>query len=278
MEAMGRREDQACRDLQDLQASLDQEDSQASTVTSDLLDQRVCQGSLVLLVPRETLGAREAMVSRGPGGCLVLPAMLEREVLGESGAKLGLRDPLVSQERREDVECQDLMGLWDPRDSLETRVCREFKDPRESLETWVDQEPLGCKAFEDHPAGGVQEVPQDPWASLGTMVKMERQGNQVFRVCLAGLDQWGHLETRELLETREQRVPQEFRDLREVGEMLARMETMADQDPPDQTDLQEIEELQAVLDREDSRECLVLQERMVQTDRTEHQVCRESWE
>lgn len=197
MEAMERREDQACRDLQDLQASPDPEDSQASTVTLDLLDPRVCQASLVLPVPRETLGAREPMVSRGQGGCPVLPAMLEREVQGESGVKLGLRDPLVSQERREDEECQDLTGLWGPRDSLETRVFREFKDPRESPETWVDQEHLGCKAFEDLPAGGGQEVLQDPWASLGTMVKMERQGNQVFRVCPAGLDQWGHQETRE---------------------------------------------------------------------------------
>ena len=197
MEAMERREDPACQDLQDHQASLDLEDSQASTVTSDLLDPRACQGSLVLLVPRETRGEREATVSRGQGGCPVLPAMLEREVLGESGAKLGLKDPLVSQEHQEDEECQDLMGLWGPKDSLETRVSREFKDPRESPETWVDQEHLGCKAFEDLPAGGGQEVLQDPWASLGTMVKMERQGNQVFRVCPAGLDQWGHLETRE---------------------------------------------------------------------------------
>lgn len=60
--------------------------------------------------------------------------------------------------------------------------------------------------------------------------------------------------------------------------MLARMVTTEGQDPPDQMDLQEIEELQAVLDHEVSRECLVLQERMVQTDRTELQVCRESWE
>jgi len=60
--------------------------------------------------------------------------------------------------------------------------------------------------------------------------------------------------------------------------MLARMETTEGQDPPDQMDLQEIEELQAVLDHEDSRGCLGLQERMVRTDRTEHQACRESWE
>ena len=60
--------------------------------------------------------------------------------------------------------------------------------------------------------------------------------------------------------------------------MLARMVTMDGQDPPDQMDLQEIEERQAVLDHEVSRECLVLQERMVQMDRTERQVCRESWE
>lgn len=60
--------------------------------------------------------------------------------------------------------------------------------------------------------------------------------------------------------------------------MLARMETTEGQDPPDQMDLQEIEEHLAVLDHEDSRECLVLQERMVQTDRTERQACRESWE
>jgi len=53
---------------------------------------------------------------------------------------------------------------------------------------------------------------------------------------------------------------------------------MDGQDPPDQMDLQEIEERQAVLDHEVSRECLVLQERMVQMDRTERQVCRESWE
>lgn len=194
---MERREDQACRDLQDLQDSPDPEDSQASTVTLDLLDPRVCQASLVLPVLRETLEAREATVSRGQGDCPVRPVMLEREVLGESGAKLDLRDPLVSQERREDEECQDLTGLWGPRDSLETRVFKEFKDPRESQETWVDQEHLGCKAFEDLQAGGGQEVPRDPWASLETMVKMERQGNQVFRVCPAGLDRWGHLETRE---------------------------------------------------------------------------------
>ena len=194
---MERKEDQVCQDLQDLQGSRDREDSQASTVTLDLLDPRVCQASLVLPVLRETLEAREATVSRGQGDCPVLPATLEREVLGESGAKLGLRDPLVSQERREDEECQDLTGLWGPRDSLETRVFKEFKDPRESQETWVDQEHLGCKAFEDLQAGGAQEVPRDPWASLETMVKMERQGNQVFRVCPAGLDQWGHLETRE---------------------------------------------------------------------------------
>lgn len=197
MEAMERREDPACRDLQDLRASPDPEDSQASTVTSDLLDPRVCQASLVLPVLRETLEAREATVSRGQGDCPVLPATLEREVLGESGAKPGLRDPLVSQERQEDEECQDLTGLWGPRDSLETRVFREFKDPRESPETWVDQEHLGCKAFEDLRAGGGQEVLQAPWASLETMVKMERRGNQVFRVCPAGLDRWGHLETRE---------------------------------------------------------------------------------
>jgi len=60
--------------------------------------------------------------------------------------------------------------------------------------------------------------------------------------------------------------------------MLARMVTTEGQDPPDQMDLQEIEELQAVLDHEVSKECLVLQERMVQTDRTELQVFRESWE
>jgi len=60
--------------------------------------------------------------------------------------------------------------------------------------------------------------------------------------------------------------------------MLARMETTEGQDPPDRMDLQEIEELLAVLDHEDSRECLVPQERMEQMDRTEHQACRESWE
>lgn len=96
----------------------------------------------------------------------------------------------------------------------------------------------------------------DPWVNLGTMVRMERLGSQDFREYLADLGLWGHLETRVSLETRGQRDLLECLDLRDPGEILARMEYLGGLDHPDLMDLLEIGDHLAVQVPEDSRVCL----------------------
>merc|ERR1719376_415652 len=191
---------------------------------------------------------KEKMVYKGQEDYQDQLEMLEREVQEESWdnldpkAQLENLVPLVAEECLVRMVHREQQDLWGQKENLET------------LEDLVH--PV-CKVLEDLQEEEVQEELQVPWENQETMDRMEKLENQDFKVYLEGLAQWVLLVIRDLLVIRVPKDLLEYQDHQELGVTQAKMD------------------VQAEVDQQVSKECLVPLERMAWLEKMERPVCKD---
>jgi len=147
--------------------------------------------------------------------------------------------------------------------------------PRVKLETWEDLVHLVFKDFEVHQEEGDQEELLVLQERAESQDKTERTESQVHKDCKVCPDPWELLETRGQWVSRDNKETLEFQDPKDQEETLERMEFPEIMDHLGLLALQVTEELQEVLDPEDSRVCPALLAKMACLERMEMPVCKD---
>jgi hypothetical protein len=124
----------------------------------------------------------------------------------------------------------------------------------------------------------VQEELQVQWENLEIMEEMGKLENLDFREFLVGLVLWVHLEIRDQLVTKDQKVLQVCQGHPEQEVIQEKMACLEELGHLDNLVLQEKEAYLEVQDQEVSRVCLVPLERMVCLEKMERLACRDHLE